>query len=197
MDSGGEEILAATLLELVARGWKSDNYFRAGYLTKIEDNIRTEFPDSDLKGTPHITSKISAWKKTYSKEFWEEVVSASIPMANTKLIAMTINGSKLYISHKGKQYCPGTVTMEFLSNLHAETNNRLEMISAHISYEFDLGKAGQKVFDKLGDVEGLTLKQRYKLCNILGDKPQRLEVFIGMPANARLGYLLMLTEDNR
>ncbi|KAL1566834.1 hypothetical protein AAHA92_02391 [Salvia divinorum] len=60
-----EEILAATLLELVARGWKSDNGFRAGYLQKIEDSIRKEFPNSDLKGTPHITSKISAWKKSY------------------------------------------------------------------------------------------------------------------------------------
>lgn len=60
-----EEILAATLLELVARGWKSDNGFRAGYLTKIEDSLRAEFPNTDLKGTPHITSKISAWKKSY------------------------------------------------------------------------------------------------------------------------------------
>lgn len=33
-----EEILAETLLELVARGWKADNGFRAGYLTKIEDS---------------------------------------------------------------------------------------------------------------------------------------------------------------
>ena len=60
-----EEILAATLMELVARGWKSDNGFRSGYLTKIEDSIREEFPNSDLKGQPHITSKIGAWKKSY------------------------------------------------------------------------------------------------------------------------------------
>ena len=53
-----------------------------------------------------------------------------------------------------------------------------------------MGKARQEVFDKLGTVDGLTLSQRYDLCDILSDKPQRLEVFIGMPANARLGYLL-------
>lgn len=95
-------------------------------------------------------------------------------------------------SHKGKQVSSDTVMMEFLSNLHV----RLEMIAARIGYEFDLGKARQEVFDKLGDVEGLTRRQRYQLCNILGDKPQRLEVFIGMPANARLEYLLMLIEDS-
>ena len=61
-----EEILAASMLELLARGWKSDNGFRTGYLGKIEDSLRKEFPNTDLKGTPHITSKISAWKKSYT-----------------------------------------------------------------------------------------------------------------------------------
>ena len=60
-----EEILASALLDLVAGGWKADNGFRTGYLTKIEDSLRAEFPKTDLKGTPHITSKISAWKKSY------------------------------------------------------------------------------------------------------------------------------------
>ncbi|XP_042055577.1 uncharacterized protein LOC121800082 [Salvia splendens] len=61
-----EEILAATLLDLVARGWKSDNGFRAGYLQKIEDAIRAEFPNTDIKGTPHVTSRLQAWKKSYT-----------------------------------------------------------------------------------------------------------------------------------
>lgn len=86
--------------------------------------------------------------------------------------------------------------MDFLANLHSETNSRLEMISARIGYEFDMGKARQEVFDKLGTVEGLTKRQRYELCNILGDKPQRLEVFIGMPADDRLEYLQLLIEDH-
>ncbi|KAG6416596.1 hypothetical protein SASPL_124029 [Salvia splendens] len=60
-----EEILATSLLGLVASGWKSDNGFRSGYLTKVEDSLRQEFPTTDLKGTPHIQSKIGAWKKSY------------------------------------------------------------------------------------------------------------------------------------
>lgn len=86
--------------------------------------------------------------------------------------------------------------MEFLANLHTETNTRLEMIASRIGYEFDMGKARQEVFDKLGTVDGLTLRQRYELCNILGDKPQRLEIFNGMPAASRLGYVLFLIEEN-
>ncbi|KAG6423501.1 hypothetical protein SASPL_113898 [Salvia splendens] len=87
--------------------------------------------------------------------------------------------------------------MDFLGNLHAETNSHLEMISTRIGYEFYMGKARQEIFDKLGIAEGLTLAQCYKLCNILGDKHQCLEVFIGMPPNAHLGYLLCLIEDEQ
>lgn len=53
------------------------------------------------------------------------------------------------------------------------------------------------MFEKLCTVDGLTLAQRYQLCNILGDKPQRLHIFTGMPEAARLGYVLMLIDENR
>ena len=85
--------------------------------------------------------------------------------------------------------------MEFLGNLHAETNSRFEAIYARIGYEFDLGKARQAVFDKLETIDGLTLDERYELCNILSDESQRLEVFMGMPANARVGYVKMLLKQ--
>ncbi|KAG6399856.1 hypothetical protein SASPL_141341 [Salvia splendens] len=61
-----EEVLAASLLELTARGWKSDNGFRTGYLQRIEDDLRKEFPNTYLKGTPHVVSKISAWKANFN-----------------------------------------------------------------------------------------------------------------------------------
>ncbi|KAG6420245.1 hypothetical protein SASPL_116767 [Salvia splendens] len=60
-----EEILIGTLKELVATGWKADNGFRGGYLGKIEDALRREFPNTDLKVNPHIQSKIHTWKKHY------------------------------------------------------------------------------------------------------------------------------------
>ncbi|KAG6387509.1 hypothetical protein SASPL_152701 [Salvia splendens] len=101
------------------------------------------------------------------------------------------------IHRKNKKPSPHSDLMEFLGNLHERTDVRLEMISKPIGYEFDMGQARQEVFDKLGTVEGLTLPQRYRLCNILGDKPQRLEVFIGMPASAWLGYLLCLIEEQQ
>ncbi|KAG6418434.1 hypothetical protein SASPL_120638 [Salvia splendens] len=53
-----EEVLMWTLKDLVARGWKSDNGFRSGYLTRIEEVLNREFPKSGIKGTPHVNSKI-------------------------------------------------------------------------------------------------------------------------------------------
>ncbi|KAG6391009.1 hypothetical protein SASPL_148755 [Salvia splendens] len=262
-----EDILAATLLELTATGWKSDNGFRAGYLSKIEDNLRAEFPNTDLEGNPYINSKIGAWKKSYgllqsilsrtgvgwnhhgdhkfdcSDEQWEQIMQADketkfmqnkswplwetwktifskdraswvaaeeidfipepyTPVSNHNEVHdhSSDNSGKQVSTTKTippnrKKPSPDVELMEFLGNLHERTDARLEMISKCIGYEFDMGQARQKVFDKLGTVEDLTLPQRYRVCNILGDKPQRLEVFIGMPANARLGYLLCLIED--
>ncbi|KAL1545026.1 hypothetical protein AAHA92_21799 [Salvia divinorum] len=60
-----EKILMATLKDLVAHGWKSKNGFRPGYLTRIEEAFKKEFPNSDIKGTPYINSKITQWKKSY------------------------------------------------------------------------------------------------------------------------------------
>ncbi|XP_042013139.1 uncharacterized protein LOC121761568 isoform X1 [Salvia splendens] len=293
-----EEIFAACLLALVSRGWKSDNGFRAEYLGKIEDAIRQEFPNTDIKGTPHVNSKLTAWKKSYQSlrnilsrsgvgfnsdneyriecddDQWEAIVMAdkeakfmrhkSWPLWETWKVIFgkdracgggaeqisdaaeafrrgqpgtysevnendyhpslddieadkAIPSSQPFGNHdmssgnSGKQTSVNTsnaskkrkldgsdaALMEFLANLHTDTNSRLEMILARIGYEFDLGQARQDVFAKLCDVDGLTLNQRYELCNILGDKPQRMEIFMGMQESARLGYLLKLIEDKQ
>ena len=57
--------MISAMKALVARGWKSDNGFRGGYAEKIEDWIRNEMPNTDLKASPHIRSKITSWKKNY------------------------------------------------------------------------------------------------------------------------------------
>ncbi|KAG6410440.1 hypothetical protein SASPL_128500 [Salvia splendens] len=278
-----EKVLATSLLGLVATRWKSDNRFRSGYLSKIEDSLRQEFPTTDLKGTPHIQSKISAWKKSYgllrsilsrigigfnadgdhkidcTDEQWEQIVVAdkaakfmrtkscpywetwkcifgkdrasglgaeALHKAAERTRAQMAGGSQvnendyhpsLYDiffdtsptteqtaevndtasrqSDKRKRDMSDAPLMEYLGNLHAETNARLEMISKRIGYEFDRGKAREDVFDKLCTVDSLNLAQKYELYNILGDKPQCLEVFNGMPPTSRLGYLLKLIED--
>lgn len=61
-----ESTLVDALKDLIAQGWKSDNGFKAGYLTKLEEALRKVFPTTDLKGSPHVNSKINSWKKNYN-----------------------------------------------------------------------------------------------------------------------------------
>ncbi|XP_041989966.1 uncharacterized protein LOC121741312 [Salvia splendens] len=51
--------------ELAANGWRGDNVYRAGYLTRIREAIMLKFPKTDILPHPHIYSKITAWKKNY------------------------------------------------------------------------------------------------------------------------------------
>ncbi|KAL1558606.1 hypothetical protein AAHA92_09050 [Salvia divinorum] len=60
-----EETLIMSMKELVANGWKSDNGFRVGYLKRIEEDLKRQNPNTDLKVHPHIWSKITTWKKNY------------------------------------------------------------------------------------------------------------------------------------
>ncbi|XP_042025293.1 uncharacterized protein LOC121772317 isoform X2 [Salvia splendens] len=60
-----EEALLVALHDLVAGGWKSDNGFRNGYATRVYQVMKREIPDTELKVSPHINSKITMWKREY------------------------------------------------------------------------------------------------------------------------------------
>lgn len=80
----------------------------------------------------------------------------SVTLVATATTTMKTSGEKCKATHTD------VMLMDFLANLHAETNSRLEVISLRIGYDFDLGQARKAVFDKLGDVDGLTIDQRYQ-----------------------------------
>ena len=65
-DHREEEILIEALKEIVVEGWKADNGFKAGFLQVLESKIVAALPGSDLRGMPHIESKIKTWKKHYN-----------------------------------------------------------------------------------------------------------------------------------
>lgn len=54
-----EQVLLAALKELVGTGWKSDNGFRTGYLSKLMEAIKKVYPHTDLVVQPNITSKLT------------------------------------------------------------------------------------------------------------------------------------------
>ncbi|KAG6503826.1 hypothetical protein ZIOFF_036150 [Zingiber officinale] len=60
-----EEVLIQALKEAITEGWKSCNGFRAGYLGFLERRMKAAFPETNLRGNPHINSKVHVWKKMY------------------------------------------------------------------------------------------------------------------------------------
>ncbi|KAG6430915.1 hypothetical protein SASPL_108989 [Salvia splendens] len=213
-----EEILATTLLELVARGWKSDNGigFNSDGKHKIEcDDEQWEQIVQADKETKFMRPKSwplwDTWKSIFGNDraggggeeqldgaaagarsqqsggsqsndnyyypsFDDFSPGASVPVNDIPDVNDHVSGqseqgtsANKASSLKGKNDSGDTAMMEFLANLLSETNARLEVISSRIGY----------------------------LCNILGDKPQRLHIFTGMPEAARLGYVLMLIDENR
>ncbi|KAL8464623.1 hypothetical protein ACS0TY_034212 [Phlomoides rotata] len=58
-----EGVLVELMKELVTKGWKTENGFKPGYLLKLEFEMLKKIPGTDLRANPHITSRITIWKK--------------------------------------------------------------------------------------------------------------------------------------
>ncbi|XP_073138040.1 uncharacterized protein [Henckelia pumila] len=61
-----EEVLIHSLKDVITKGWRSENGFKSGYLNLLESSMKEALPGCDLRGNPHINSKVHVWKKTYS-----------------------------------------------------------------------------------------------------------------------------------
>ncbi|KAL8493967.1 hypothetical protein ACS0TY_024949 [Phlomoides rotata] len=49
--------------DLVAKGWKIENGFKLGHLLKLEAGMLKMLLGTDIRANPHITSRITIWKK--------------------------------------------------------------------------------------------------------------------------------------
>ncbi|XP_061348769.1 uncharacterized protein LOC133294130 [Gastrolobium bilobum] len=60
-----DKILVECLLE-IGELWRGDNGFRPGFATQLEKMMAERIPGCNLKGTPHITSRIKLLKRHYN-----------------------------------------------------------------------------------------------------------------------------------
>ncbi|KAL8501988.1 hypothetical protein ACS0TY_021210 [Phlomoides rotata] len=56
-------MLVGLMKDLVAKGWKMENGFKPGYMLKLEAGMLKNLPGTDIRASPHITSRITIWKK--------------------------------------------------------------------------------------------------------------------------------------
>ncbi|KAL8553359.1 hypothetical protein ACS0TY_001873 [Phlomoides rotata] len=283
-----EKVLMDALKDLVVKGQKSDNGFRTGYLTKLEIALRKAFPGTDLQATPHITSKITTWRKHYSSivsakrlatgvgfntttnqlectdDLWDAIVkkdptmkllrhkewpyfvdwidifgkdratgetAEEVPEAigemdetvhpnvNNTQESNDANESGINknptqaqeeqeensASRKGKgvprsrsankkrrsvsdQSDPRLTKLfgEFCKN----TGDRLETIASRIGYDHDLGVARKQIYKQLGNIDGLSIKDKLDVSKIIGGKVETLEIWTTLPDEARVVFVM-------
>ncbi|KAL8461065.1 hypothetical protein ACS0TY_032520 [Phlomoides rotata] len=58
-----EKVLIGLMKVLVANGWKMENGFKPGYLLKLKAGMMKSLPGTDIRASPHITSRITIWKR--------------------------------------------------------------------------------------------------------------------------------------
>ncbi|XP_057803639.1 uncharacterized protein LOC131018973 [Salvia miltiorrhiza] len=282
-----KEVLLASLKELVVQGFKSDNGFRAGYLGKLEEALKSFFPGTDLKGMPHVHSKLSTWKRNYSslstilektgvgfnvdgkymidcdKVLWEQIVmedSNARPMlskrwpywedwkeifgkdrasgkkaedvmdainevhhgrnqANDKLhgdyyvhvqdeveqegVADSAcqsekSGVAARSTSKKRKVSDGFERLlEFLGEMGHDSKTRIDSIASRIGYKFDLAKARKEVYDQLNGMPNLDTKEKFYAYEILAGETQGLELFMGLPDDAKPQYVAYLLDTKR
>lgn len=84
--------------------------------------------------------------------------------------------------------------VELLKNLCRTTGDRLETIARRIAYDRDVSEKRSKVYGLFKDVHGLTPIKKFDVTHIIGAKVEILEIFMGLPEDARALYALRLLE---
>ncbi|KAL8502641.1 hypothetical protein ACS0TY_021681 [Phlomoides rotata] len=240
-----EKVLLAALKDLVAKGQKTDNGFRTGYLNKLEDALRKAFPGCDLQATPHITSKITTWRKHYSAIVSAKLLATGVGFNTTTcqlnctndqwddivkivpLVRLQGRYQKLWVRWRDKlnlqiltslksqtmiMYCPARDSLEYTKILikhmvirrkivrrkkqrtHPDegqsTGERLETIVSRIGYDHDLGAARKQIYEQLGKIEGLSIKDKLHASKIIGEKVETLEMWTTLPDDARVVFVM-------
>ncbi|KAG5516144.1 hypothetical protein RHGRI_037003 [Rhododendron griersonianum] len=60
-----EDALLNAMKEMVVKGERIENSFKSGYLRKVEGMLLVALPGTSIRASPHISSKLKVWKKTY------------------------------------------------------------------------------------------------------------------------------------
>lgn len=79
-----------------------------------------------------------------------------------------------------------------LSETSRAATDRMETLINRIGVEFDVCKAKQEAFSKLGSIPGLSIEEKFNVCIIMAGKVELLEIFIGLPEEARPQYVAHL-----
>ncbi|KAL6220351.1 hypothetical protein ACLB2K_008107 [Fragaria x ananassa] len=96
-----EDAMLSVLDDFVARGMRCENgTFKSGTLVQMEEAMSRLCPDSNLKASPHIESKLKKWKESYSIVYDLSNKSGFAWNDNRKCIEVDNNDAwDIYVQH--------------------------------------------------------------------------------------------------
>lgn len=84
---------------------------------------------------------------------------------------------------------------EVLAEIGRKQDARLADLCKRIGHEFDVSKQRKEAFVLLGVIPGLSLDERFDVCNLLAKETEKLDVFLGLPEDARPPYVQNLLKN--
>ncbi|KAL1550152.1 hypothetical protein AAHA92_18152 [Salvia divinorum] len=178
-----KELLVVALLKLVAQGLNSDNRFRAGSGVGFNNNgdHKIDFEDDQWDQIIDPDAKFMRNKSWPLWEHWQVIFGKDMAggegaedMHDAAFVAKSQQVNNLQ--------APSMITIQCLRILSRKiTHSQLGLL-------INLTKA---------QILALSKAERYELCDILGDKPQRLECFMGLQDEDKYDYLVRLINLNQ
>lgn len=87
--------------------------------------------------------------------------------------------------------------LDIMTKMNDNTTTRLETLSKRIGYEFEQSAKREEVYKLLGQISGLTMKQKFYTSAKLVKEPELLDLFRSMPEDDRPDFVVfMLESDN-
>ncbi|XP_047965401.1 uncharacterized protein LOC125209864 [Salvia hispanica] len=87
--------------------------------------------------------------------------------------------------------------LDAMTKMNDNTNERLQILSTRIGYDFDLSAKRVEVASMLDGIPEITKKQKFMACDILVKEPERLDLFTGFSIVDKADYILHILEEKR
>ncbi|KAH6836844.1 hypothetical protein C2S53_008556 [Perilla frutescens var. hirtella] len=147
--------------------------------------------DQIVKSWPHL----DAWREIFGKDR-ATGENAEDVMDVVNELHQNQETFQLFSEGKNRKNNDGFFDMvELLAEINRmvrTTDKRLETIASRIGYDFDQSKVRKDVFDRLSNIEGLSINDKFDICEILAKEVDKMDIFMGLPDEAKTQYVMRL-----
>ncbi|KAL8474230.1 hypothetical protein ACS0TY_030888 [Phlomoides rotata] len=180
------------------------------------------FPNTDIKPEPHITSRLTVWKKNYHSLFeilkhtgvgldsttkmveatdeqWEGFVKVQDEKQDESEspggYAQTGESSdveKISIGRKRKAPNTPDPFVSVVQGLFENASTRLGDIAQGIGHDQDMSQARKQIYSSISTMDILTLKEKLRATSLIARSTEYIDVFFSLPDDDRLEWVCMV-----